>query len=67
MITEFARDFLKKSDVKVVVPGEKEELPPPAAREADAQVEVGNTAKSVRVGEKYEVGNLDFTVLMLLQ
>lgn len=55
MITEFARDFLKKSDVKVVVPGEKEELPPLAAREADAQVEVGNTAKSVRVGEKYEV------------
>lgn len=55
MITEFARDFLKKSDVKVVVPGEKEELPPSAGHEADAQVDVGNAAKTVRVGEKYEV------------
>lgn len=55
MITEFSRDFLKKLDVKVVVPGEKEELPPSAAHEADAQVEVENTAKTARVGEKYEV------------
>lgn len=56
VITEFSRDFLKKLDVKVVVPGEKEELPPSAAHEADAQVEVENPAKTARVGEKYEDG-----------
>lgn len=55
MITEFARDVLKKFDVELVVPGEEEEPCPPAASEADAQVEEENSAKSVRVGEKYEV------------
>lgn len=55
VITEFARDFLSKKPVKLVVPGEGEEL-----SEEDAQVEVKDAAQTVTVGEKYEVRCISF-------
>lgn len=77
VITEFARDFLTKTAVKLVVPGEKEELPEAAASEEEelpaaaaseegAQVEVKNGAKTVTVGEKYEVRSVSFELLLFL-
>lgn len=58
VLTEFARDFLSKMDVKLVVPGEEEELCGSAASESDAQVEEKSAAKAVTVGEKYEVRSI---------
>lgn len=53
MITEFAREVLKKFDVKLVVEGEKEEAFPPAKNEAEVE---GKTAPTIAtVGEKCEV------------
>lgn len=67
VITEFARDFLAKTDVKLVVPGEEDELPASALGEADAQVEVNNAAKTVKVGEKYEVRSIKSEPLLFVQ
>lgn len=67
MITEFAKDFLNKFGVKVVVPGENEGAmvsQSAVTNETNAQVEETNGAKekSVTVREKYEVCDIDFTV-----
>lgn len=66
VITEFARDFLTKTEVKLVVPGEEEELPASVANDEGAQVEVKNGANTVTVGEKYEVRSVSAELLLFL-